>query len=275
MEIVFDKKTGRKNITGSPASESLLKFQETQDSMILSVRSLSFKPSPQEKKNQNLSDSISRTETDLIKKIQQRYYHYADTVSNAIAFMLIFDQIDFQSNGKRMQHLVNAALKRFPGFPPLGRLNKQVQMLAHIQETELKIGDVFPELELPDMNGFLYSVRPKKGNYLFVSFWSSWCKNCMAYDPVMNIISSDSKFKNLEFIHIAMDNNLRICKDIVERNNMPGIQLIDKDIWQGQTAEKLAFDSIPFNFLIGPGGKIISKAVPADSLILVIKKYVR
>jgi hypothetical protein len=73
---------------------------------------------------------------------------------------------------------------------------------------------------------------------------------------------------------VAIDDHQNICRQIVESNKQPGLQLIDKDIWQGQTADKIAFDSIPFNFLVGPDQRILAKAIPADSVVDALRKFI-
>jgi hypothetical protein len=72
-----------------------------------------------------------------------------------------------------------------------------------------------------------------------------------------------------------MDDQLELCRKIVITEQLPGIQLIDKEMWQGQTAAKLVFDSIPFNFLVGPDQRILAKAIPADSVPAVLSQFIK
>jgi hypothetical protein len=96
----------------------------------------------------------------------------------------------------------------------------------------------------------------------------------VVYDKVKRQLLKESGFNNLVLIHVAMDDNLKLCRELANKNQFPGIQLIDRDMWQGQTADKIAFDSIPFNFLLGPDHHILAKAIPADSVITVLKLFV-
>jgi thiol-disulfide isomerase/thioredoxin len=153
-------------------------------------------------------------------------------------------------------------------------LQQQVLNLVHIQESELNRGDTFPVIRLPGLNGGDYSTDSAKGRYVFIDFWASWCAGCKAYDDISLQVAKEGQFKNLLFIHVAFDNQLVQCRKIVQEEQLPGIQLIDEEMWQGQTANKLAFDSIPYNYLLGPDQRILTKAIPADSLLYVLKKYV-
>jgi thiol-disulfide isomerase/thioredoxin len=276
LVILMNKKTGKNFITGSPASESLLRFNEEQDSLIHLMQTLRSDQNPlSESFNPGRKDSIQTAITAMNKRIQQRYYDFADTVSSSAAFMENFDHIDFQDDYNLMKKLMTKTMIRFPNSEAISRLNNQVLKLIHIRDTELQPGDIFPELQLPDTEGHVFSTNSTKGKYVFVDFWSTWCQNCIAYDKVRHDIGKEKRLENLVLIHIALDDHIKLWRGIVESNKLPGIQLIDKDMWQGQTSEKLAFDSIPFNFLIGPDQHILAKAIPADSVLPVLKKYIR
>jgi thiol-disulfide isomerase/thioredoxin len=275
--ILMNKKNGTNQVYGSPGSVSILNFNAAQDSLLWHVRTLQYSKQTANNKtgNPKSADSLPQVLKDAYRNIQERYIHFADTVSGTAAFMQNFDRIDFQSDFTTMKNVVGNAEKRFPKSAAIARLNDQVLNLVHIKETELQVGDIFPDLELPDLKGRPFSLKTINGKYFYIDFWSSWCHACMPYDPVRAEISRDQRFEKLVLIHVAMDDHLKNCMEIVEKNKMPGIQLIDQKIWQGETARKLAFDSIPYNFLVGPDNHIISKAIPADSLISILKIHIR
>jgi thiol-disulfide isomerase/thioredoxin len=247
IRIILNRKTGKNIISGSPVSMALLKFREEQDSL------------------QKMGLSVNN-------EIQQRYYNFSDTVSSSAAFMENYDYIDFGTDYNRMKKLVSNAAARFPHAAPVQRLNSQVAKLVHIYEKELQAGDLFPELMLPDLDGNPYAMYSAKGKYIFIDFWSMECTHCFAYINVKKELAKRAR-KNLLLISVAMDNNTELCKEAVRANQLTGVQLIDKNIWQGQTASKLAFDSIPYNFLVSPDHRILAKAIPADSVITVLNRY--
>jgi thiol-disulfide isomerase/thioredoxin len=268
-------KNGKNSITGSPSSMSLIKFTEEQDSLAHRMQMLVADQNLLNKADKEDAINFQRAVADLYKITQERFRNFADSVSSSAAFMKNFDHIDFENDFTGMKHLVDNAMKRFPNAAGISRLDSQVSKLIHILEKELKIGDVFPSLQLPDFDGHLYSTDSNKGKFVFIDFWSSWCPNCMIYDKVRQNIKEDNHFGNLVLIHVALDDHVSLCREIVETNKMSGVQLIDTDIWQGQTSEKLAFDSIPFNFLLSPDHHILAKGIPADSILPLLRKYIR
>jgi thiol-disulfide isomerase/thioredoxin len=272
----MNKKTGKNSINGSPASESLLRFNEEQDSLMHLIRVI------QNETNGNLNkriqqlqqDSIRQMALDMYKNIQQRYYNFGDTVSSSASFMENYNNIEFEKDTGRMRSFITKAVERFPNSAAISGLKGQVLNLIHIYEKELRVGDIFPELQLPDFDGKLYSTGVANGKYIFIDFWSSYCRNCLAYFKIKKELSSNNRFKNLALISVALDDNLKFCRQAVKENQLGGIQLIDKDMWQGQTAAKIAIDSIPFNFLVGPDHRILAKAIPADSVVSALEKFI-
>jgi hypothetical protein len=275
IRIVMDTKTGRNNIIGSPASTLLFRFNEEQDSLIriskkFRDQSVNFRITDSIKQADSMQNLVSHMYSD----IQQRYSNFADTVSSAVLFLINYDRIDFQNDFGRMKTQIIKASERFPNSIPIQKLKTQVLNLVHIYETELNAGDSFPVLRLPGLDGGFYSTDSARGKYVFIDFWSSWCQQCLAYNKATKELLKKGNFKNLVLIHVAMDDHLDLCRKIVAMQESPGIRLIDKDMWQGQTASKLAFDSIPFNYLLGPDQRILTKAVPADSLSAVIHRFI-
>ena len=273
----MNMKTHNNIILGSPATESLSNFTVQQDNLIRSTHVRLNKPAgilnhPIIIKQK---DSIQRVNLEWNKELQQRFYNYADTVSNPISFLVIYNEIEFDTAYSRMKTLSARAAARFKNSKAVKRLNEQVINLISIYEKELQVGDFFPELQLPDLNSKMHSTKSIQEKYLFIDFWASWCTACQIYDPVRMKLGEIYPENKLALIHVAMDNHITICREIIQKLHLEGIQLIDTNMWQGETAKNLYFDSIPFNFLVGPDHRILAKAIPADSLVQVLKSYIK
>ncbi len=276
IRILMNTKTGSSAIEGSPASFGLFEFNNEQEKYYR--LSLTLRDDVNQAKNKNPDghrvDSLMQQFRQNQALIQQRFYDFADTVHNPAAFMVIYDHIEFGNDYKKMKAFVNKAASRFPGSSAVQRLKEQVAIFSGIFEKELHIGDLFPGLELPDFDGNLFSTSTLKGKYFLIDFWSPWCRSCLAYSKVKKEVSQSIPEKKLELVSVAIDNNLQACREIVKKNDEIWKQLIDKQMWGGESAKKLAFDSIPFNFFIGPDGRILAKAIKPDSLIPVIRQYI-
>jgi len=74
---------------------------------------------------------------------------------------------------------------------------------------------------------------------------------------------------------IAVDDEQEQWHNMITKNNYNWPQLIDVKMWQGPAFKTFRFDSIPYNFLLSPTGKLMAKAIPADSVMIVISKFVK
>lgn len=273
IRIIMDTKTGKNSVTGSAITFALLKFNQTQDSLNQLLKSEGSTLNSG-KLNRAQQDSMHTVLQGLVKEIQNRFYRFGDTVSSSAAFMENYDFIDFQDDIQRMKDYITRAQQRFPQATDIARLKDQVFKMAHIREKELQIGEIFPRLSLPDLNNQMQTTDSANGKYTLIFFWATWCPKCAAYDKIKSALATDNRFNNLSLISVAIDDHTVLCRQIVEAGKQPGLQLIDKDIWLGQTADKIAFDSIPFNFLIGPDQRILAKAIPPDSMVDILSKFI-
>jgi hypothetical protein len=78
-----------------------------------------------------------------------------------------------------------------------------------------------------------------------------------------------------EIVSVAIDSEKEDWELILEKENLNWTQLIDEKMWQGTAVKTLKFDSIPFNFLVNPEGRIIAKAIKPDSLLPVLHRLVK
>jgi thiol-disulfide isomerase/thioredoxin len=200
---------------------------------------------------------------------------FADTTKSAGAFLFAYNGIDFDKDRKAFSRFITNAQKRFPASHNIQVLTKEALDYISIYEEELNIGDKMPELNLEDINGSELSASSAGGKYTFIDLWSTWCASCVNYIPVKKNAAKKFPANKLAIVSIAVDAEKDAWKQVVQQQGLPGRNFIDAKMWRGKAAKEWKFDSIPFNYLVGPDGRILAKAIKPDSVMYVLNKFVK
>jgi thiol-disulfide isomerase/thioredoxin len=200
---------------------------------------------------------------------------FADSTKSAGAFLFAYNGVDFGNDRKGFSGFITNAQKRFPGNHNIQVLTKEALDYISIYEEELNVGDKMPGLTLADINGNELSASSVAGKYTFIDLWSTWCASCVDYIPVKKHAVKKFSADKFTIVNIAVDAEKDAWKLVVQQQGLPGRNFIDEKMWRGKAAKAWKFDSIPFNYLVGPDGKILAKAVKPDSLIYVLNKFVK
>jgi hypothetical protein len=270
--------SGKSVVTGSPATHSLNNFHDDQHQIAQRLQQLRRKTdslikagSPDKKAIDLLQKNIG----DSLLLIRVQNLHYADTVKNPAAFLAVYNTIDFDDRDqKELKQFILRNASRFPQSRPVQKLREEVLAMVSIFEEEFNIGDQLPTIRLPDAAGQLFSTSSLKGKYYLINFWSTWCQSCMVNYQYQREAGAKIPSDRFAMVSVALDDNKQTWLDLVKKRNDHWLQLIDEKMWRGEAVRTLKFDSIPFNFLVSPDGRILAKAIKPDSLAIVLHKLV-
>jgi hypothetical protein len=258
--IFYNYTTGEYHYVNSPASDEWKKFQQGQMKIAQEERGLSAR----------LNDSSRRAVDSLIREAYRRNFQFADTVSNPGLFLLAYNLVDFGRDYQGLGQFVLRAGQRFPGHRGVQMLVKNTLDFVRNFRSPLQLGDTLPQLTLPDTAGRVVTVGSTPGKYLLIDFWSTWCDQCRVFSDVKKKAWSLADTGRLAMISVAVDAEKDNWKRVVRFEGYPWLQVIDEKMWAGKVAGTFRFDSLPFNYLVGPDGRIRAKAIAPDSLMVVL-----
>lgn len=269
--------TARYSFRGSPASVTLKQFMDRQDSIGMAGKILSaaIDSLQKTKTKQPASDSLHRLLNNHIAYSLQQYKNFEDTVHSPAVFIYLYNNLDFGHDYAGLKKFILKAADRFPYYAPIKELREETLAMIKIYEEEYNIGDTLPSITLPDQYGHVFSTASLKGKYYLVDFWSTWCPQCMAYNDPKKAAKKQLSGDVFEIVSVAIDAEKENWQTIIRQENFNWPQLIDEKMWQGSAVKTLKFDSIPFNFLVSPQGKIIAKAIRPDSLVSIISSFIK
>lgn len=173
------------------------------------------------------------------------------------ALALLNPDRDFEAYKKATDALV----VNFPDNAFIQNLNGMVQGMLKVA-----VGTVAPDFTVKTPDDQPISLADFKGKYVLVDFWASWCGPCRQENP--NVVKAYNKYKgkNFEIFGVSLDQNKEAWVDAIKKDGLPWKHGSDLGYWNSAPAKLYNVQSIPYNFLIDPSGRIMAKNLRGEDL---------
>ncbi len=128
-------------------------------------------------------------------------------------------------------------------------------------------GSPAPNFELNDKNGNKVSLEDFKGKNIYIDFWATWCKPCIAEIPDLKKLEEKFKNKNIVFLSISLDSQKDIekWKNFISKKELEGTHLIVENAWESKVVKDYMIESIPRFILIDTEGNLVDINAPRPS----------
>ncbi len=150
------------------------------------------------------------------------------------------------------------------------------------QKVGLNVGDLAPDIDLPNPEGKNIKLSSLRKNMVLIDFWAAWCKPCRMENP--NIVATYEKYKDKKFkegksfkiYSVSLDRNLQDWKTAIQTDNLYWPEHVsDLKAWQSSAAQLYGIRSIPSNLLIDGRGVIVAKNLRGAQLEEELKKHLK
>jgi len=155
-------------------------------------------------------------------------------------------------------------------FPNSARVK---QYLENLPKPLPEIGDIAPEIFLPDTSGNFVKLSQIKAKIIILDFWASWCRPCRAENP--NVVKAYNKYKSkgLEIVGISLDDNKNSWKTAIKKDGLVWPQVSDLRGWSSIAGAAYGVQSIPATFILNEKGEILAKNLRGPALEEFLSNY--
>ncbi|MGH9777615.1 MAG: TlpA family protein disulfide reductase, partial [Candidatus Acidiferrales bacterium] len=149
---------------------------------------------------------------------------------------------------------------------------KAEQYLFELEK--LNVGQPAPTFSATTLDGKPVRLEDYRGKVVLLNFWATWCAPCVAEIPVLLKLQKKFGKRGLVVLWISGDYQRQALEDMVARKKLPGPQIFDGEVTDGQLPVLYNVQEWPRNFLLDRQGIILAKDSHGETLERAVKAVV-
>ncbi len=136
---------------------------------------------------------------------------------------------------------------------------KPAKSKSSFMDEKVQFDDPYVDFSMKNQKGELEWISDLRGEYTLLEFWASWCTPCRSQNEMLVDVYKKYNSKGLKIIGISLDRKKKEWLKAIEEDHLSWDHLSELKGWSCSAMASYYDRGIPFNYLIGPKGKIIGR----------------
>ena len=136
---------------------------------------------------------------------------------------------------------------------------RQSASLTGTSGAAIGVGNMLPDIALPDPDGDTISLSSKRGRIVLVDFWAAWCPPCREENPELVKLYDMYHYRGFDIYQVSLDQRKEDWTGAI-RNDRLGrwAHVSDLKYRDSEVVKRFGLSEIPANYLIDREGRVIA-----------------
>lgn len=269
------------SVEGSTGSELLATLNQSHQESFRKIDSLAgvFREIQGEDNFPKLRQEIDLAYNRAFEEQQQYVMDFIDEYPNSLASIIaLYQFFGNQVLLKESEHFeyfekLSASLSEiYPDNKHVLDLKRRVnewrrneQQRMEVEQT-LAVGNMAPEVVLPDPEGKNVALSSMRGKVVLIDFWAAWCNPCRLANPKLKEFYDKYHRLGFEIYGISLDRNRDQWMQGIKEDKINWTQVSDLRFWNSPVVSLYNVEAIPFNILVDREGRIMARGLNMQQL---------